>query len=297
MKILFIGVFTNPHSTNVSQARGFKSIGCEVYEYDYRHRLSMLQNNVHNRDEELIRLIHSFNPDITVFSKCNNMNYRVVDEANKVGKTVLWYMDATNNFNSELQYKIKKSTIAIHGIPGVVEHSLKYNTNSIFIDQCPDSEMNFMLENFTYKHNVTFIGQIGGEPTHSDRRRYLNNVGFKHFNGVYGLEHNKIVNESKINLNFSHTDGTGASVRIYKILASGGFLMTTPWIGEYMEKSFTIDKDFVIFRNENELKEKIDFYLNNENKRNEIRLNGYNTVQQYLPTNWAKKIVDSVDKV
>jgi len=297
MKILFIGVFTNPHSTNVSQSSGFKSIGCEVYEYDYRYRLSMLRNNVHNRDEELIRLIHSYKPDITLFSKCNNMNGRVVDEANKVGKTILWYMDATNNFDSELQYKIKKSTIAVHGIPGVVEHSLKHNPNSIFIDQCPDSKMNFMLEEFDYKYNTTFIGQIGGEPTHSDRRRYLNNVGFKHFNGVYGLEHNKIVNESKINLNFSHTDGTGASVRVYKILASGGFLMTTPWVGEYMEKSFTIDKDFVIFKNENELKEKIDFYLNNENKRNEIRLNGYNTVQQYLPNNWAKKIVDSVNKV
>jgi spore maturation protein CgeB len=113
---------------------------------------------------------------------------------------------------------------------------------------------------------------------------------FRHYNGVYGLEHNKIVNETKINLNFSPTDSTGVSVRLYKILASGGFLMTTPWNG--IENTFKIDEDIVVFNDENELKEKINFYLNNEDKRNNIRLNGYKKVVEYLPINWAKKIIN-----
>jgi spore maturation protein CgeB len=295
MKILFVAVFT-PNSTNVSQSRGFKDNGCEVYEYDYRNRLNVLRS-VEKRDNELINLIHSYKPNITVFSKCNNMGGRVVDEANKVGKTVLWYMDATGNFDNELKYKIKKSTVAVHGIPGMVKYSKEYNYNSFFIDQCPDEKMNFMLDDFEYKYDVTFIGQISNVVTHTDRKKYLNSVGFKHFNNVYGLEHNKIVNESKINLNFSHTDGTGASVRIYKILASGGFLMTTPWVKKYMEKSFTINKDFVIFTNEKDLKEKINYYLNNENERNEIRLCGYNTVQKYLPNSWASRIIKKINNI
>jgi hypothetical protein len=295
MKILFVAVFT-PNSTNVAQSRGFKANGHEVYEYDYRARLRPT-GSVDNRDNELIQLMAHFKPDITIFSKCNNMRGRVVDEANKYGKTVLWYMDATNNFDAELQYKIRKSTAAIHGIPGIVDLSLKLNPNSFFLDQCPDDEMNFMLDDFDYKYDTTFIGQIGGQPTHSDRRKYLNAVRFKHFNGVYGLEHNQIVNESKINLNFSHTDGTGASVRIYKILAAGGFLMTTPWAENYMNQSFTINKDFITFNNEKELKEKIQYYLSHEDERNEIRMHGYQTVQKYLPKNWANNIVSILDGI
>jgi len=291
MKILTIGVFTNPNSTNVSQSRGFKDLGCEVREYDYRYKLLINNNNVTLRDDDLIKVINKFKPNITIFSKCNNMHYRVVEAANKVGESVLWYMDATNNFDQELKEKIKRCSVAIHGIPGIVEHSLILNPNSFFVDQCPDDKMNFMLDDFEYKYDVTFIGQIGNGSTHSDRKKYLDSVGFKHFNNVYGLEHNRIVNESKINLNFSHTDGTGASVRIYKILASGGFLMTTPWVKKYMDESFTINKDFVIFNDETELKDKIDYYLSNEEERNKIRLNGYNTVQKYLPKNWAKKII------
>ena len=155
-----------------------------------------------------------------------------------------------------------------------------------------------MLEDFTYTKDVTFIGSGDGSRIHGDRRKYINILnkhikGFKHFNGVFGLKHNKIVNESKINLNFAPTDATGASVRIYKILAAGGFLMTTPWTG--MEDTFTINEDIVIFKNEKEMLEKIKYYLNNEDERNIIRKNGYIKGQEYLPKRWAKKMVSFIN--
>jgi spore maturation protein CgeB len=290
MKLLFVAVFT-PNSTNVSQSKGFKDNGCEVYEYDYRQRLSELGNNISHRDDDLIKTVNEWKPDLVVFSKCNQMHFRVVDELNKVSKTCMWYMDSTDNFNQELVEKIKRCTYTVVGIPGMVAHCKRFNKNSYFVDQCPDVDMNFMLEDFDYTHDVTFIGNIASS-THADRRKYIQAVGCEHINGKFGLEHNKIVNESKINLNFSHTDGNGASVRIYKILAAGGFLMTTPWVSEYMNTSFTPGEDFVLFNNEQELKEKIDYYLKNEDERNKIRLCGYNKVQQYLPKSWAKKIID-----
>jgi spore maturation protein CgeB len=66
--------------------------------------------------------------------------------------------------------------------------------------------------------------------------------------------------------------------------------MTTPWLD--MEKTFTPGKDIVIFKNETELKEKINYYLENEEERNLIAFSGYAKVQDYLPKSWAKKIME-----
>jgi spore maturation protein CgeB len=86
--------------------------------------------------------------------------------------------------------------------------------------------------------------------------------------------------------------GGGTSDRTYKVLASKGFLLTQPW--ENMEKDFKVDKDLVIFENEEEFIEKSKYYLNHDNEREIIASSGYNTVQKFNRTNWAKRILDIV---
>ena len=293
MKIVFVAVFT-PNSTNVSQSRGFKDNGYDVLEYDYRSKLSRL-GSVVKRDDDLIKTVENFNPDITIFSKCNNMHYRVIVGCNKYSKTILWYMDAINNFNGELIDKIKRVDYFVNGIEGVVPHGKKYNKNTIFLPQCPDEKMNFPLDDLDYKYNVTFIGNIQPNSTHADRLRYKNKINFTHFNNKYGLEHNKIVNQSKINLNFSHTSTNGASVRVFKILAAKGFLLTTPWKG--MEKLFNIGEHLDVFTSPADLQKKINYYLYHEEERNKIRVQGNKIVQKYLPINWAKKMVSIIENI
>lgn len=285
--ILFVAVFTK-NSTNVSQSRGFKQNGYKVLEYDYRDRLRAL-GSVKKRDQELINLCKKESPDYMVFSKCNNMSHIVVKECNKYTKTAMWYMDALHNFNSELKDKIRLCNYSFCGLEGVLSFSKKINKNSYFINQCPDDEYNFLIPNTDKKYDCTFIGNIGGK-IHNDRHTYKRECEFKHFKGVYGLEHNLIVNASKINLNFSPTDSSGASVRIYKILASGGFLMSTPWCN--MENTFLKNKHFVSFESPKELNDKIKYYLSNYKEAEEIAAFGHKEVQKYMPKNWAKNIID-----
>jgi hypothetical protein len=286
--VLFVGVFT-PHSTNVAQARGFLKAGCSVYEYDYRDRAKSLGDS--RRDDDLISTVKQTQPDIVVFSKCNQMHYRVIDECNKYSKTILWYMDAMNNFDQELIEKIKRVNWFINGIEGVVPHGMEYNKNTVFLAQCPDEEMNFPLS-IECKYDTTFIGNIQPNNTHSDRMQYFEEVGFNHFDNVHGLEHNKVVNASKINLNFAHTSTNGASVRVFKILAAKSFLLTTPWDG--MEEMFTVGKHLDIFTTPEELKDKISYYINNEAERLQICNRGHELVQKYMPTQWAKEIIKYV---
>lgn len=294
MDILFVAVFT-PNSTNVSQSRGFRNIGYEVYEYDFRLRRDKLGGNT-QRDQDLIQCVKQLMPKVVVFSKADGIHPSVIDECNKYSKTILWYMDALHNFDNNLIEKLKKVTSFTCGIPGVNSKALEYNLNTFFVDQCYDEKLNFPIENITQDIDISFIGNIGNG-IHSNRIPYINYIKthfptFKHFNNVFGLEHNKLVNRTKINLNFTPTDNTGTSVRFHKILASRGFIMSLPW--NKMEDMFTPDKDFVTFSTPEEFKEKATYYLSHPEKMDKIREQGYKTIQKSHPNQWAKNIINTI---
>ncbi len=292
IKVLFVAVF-KPNSTNVSQSRGLKQNGYSVYEYDYRESLRQFGGSVKDRDNDIITLVSVLKPNIVLFSKCNNMHYRVVDECNQYSKTVLWYMDAMHNFDQELIEKIKRVNLFVSGVEGVIPYGRNYNSRTIFVPQCPDDKMNFLRWDVGYEYDVSFIGNVSGNGVHSDRLRYKKELNFTHFTGVYGLDHNTLVNMTKINLNFVPSGADGTSVRTFKILASGGFLLTTPW--RNMESTFDIGEHLDTFCSPDDLKEKIKYYLKNPRTRDRIRFNGYELVQNnFMPIHWAKKIVGEV---
>jgi len=52
---------------------------------------------------------------IFIYSKANGMHHRVIDEHNKISKTVLWYMGGTepHTFNQELIDKLNKTNCIV----------------------------------------------------------------------------------------------------------------------------------------------------------------------------------------
>ncbi|MEY8515831.1 glycosyltransferase [Lachnospiraceae bacterium 29-84] len=83
----------------------------------------------------------------------------------------------------------------------------------------------------------------------------------------------KIFRMSKINLNFtSKPIRTGLPLRVWDILGAGGFLLTNfqSEIPEYFE----IGRDLDVFASEDELIEKIGYYLEHEDERRQIAENG-----------------------
>ena len=133
---------------------------------------------------------------------------------------------------------------------------------------------------------MSFIGNLRNK-----RVDYHKNIPFKVISDAYAEKHSLAVSQTKINLNF--TEG-GTSDRTYKVLASRGFLLTEPW--RVMENDFTVGEDLDIFTNVNELKEKIDYYLNNEIEMDRIRTNGYGKVQKFSRIMWAKKIIEKISE-
>ncbi len=84
---------------------------------------------------------------------------------------------------------------------------------------------------------------------------------------------------SKINLNFtSKPIRSGLPLRIWDILGAGGFLLTNfqSEIPEYFE----VGKDLEAFASEEELVEKIRYYLAHDEEREEIARNGYQKAKE-----------------
>jgi len=87
-----------------------------------------------------------------------------------------------------------------------------------------------------------------------------------------------IFRESRINLNItSKTIQTGLPLRIFDVLACGGFLITN--YQEQLSETFEIGRDLEIYSSEEELIEKVGFYLKNDDLRNKIARSGYEKVK------------------
>jgi len=285
MNVLMVAVF-NDRSTNVSQAEAFERMGHTVIRFNYREIAKQIGH--WRRDRRIIEICQDKKPDFVLFSKCNEVKLNVVKKCNKICPTVLWYMDPFNgNFNNSLIKKIKHCTMTFCSSTISYIEAKKYSSSGsvYFLQEGFDKKLNIPLE-LPKIYDVSFIGTL-----REDRRRYYEKIKFHVFTDAYGLKHSYVVGQTKINLNFTYKNH-GTSDRTYKVLASKGFLLTTPWYK--MEDDFTPGKDFDIFHSPEELKDKVDFYLKNEDFRNKIAEHGYKTVQKYTRDYWAKCIIEKV---
>ena len=101
-----------------------------------------------------------------------------------------------------------------------------------------------------------------------------------HFKGAADSETMmpKIFKCSKINLNMTNRPiRTGLPLRIFDIMCSGGFLLTN--YQSELSDHFEIGKDLVAYESQEDLLNKIAYYLEHEDERKEIAQNGQNKVR------------------
>jgi len=61
-----------------------------------------------------------------------------------------------------------------------------------------------------------------------------------------------------------------------------------------MENDFIVGIDLDVFTDVDELRNKIQYYLEHEDERLKIAEHGYQTVQKFDRINWAKKIIEKL---
>ena len=88
-----------------------------------------------------------------------------------------------------------------------------------------------------------------------------------------------VFRNSAINLNITlKTIKTGIPLRVFDVLGCGGFLISN--YQEELEELFVDGKDLVLYHSQEELVEKVDWYLKHDTERKKIAVSGYNTVRE-----------------
>ena len=279
MKILFVGVFTEG-STNVSQRDCLRQIGCTVDEFSYRsipHCNSALILQSVKEDYNMLLLAKA--PEITPEA------IQSFKENNPGSITVLWFMDPIRSYSNIMIEKTAVCDIAYFDKQNVLSIAKQYNNNSHYLCEGFDESCDYKHDVPT-QYDISFIGNL-----YNNRDSFLNSIpNIKLINGAYGSDHSLEVSRSKINLNIC-TDG-GASDRVYKIMAAGGFLLTDDWEGR---DSLGLEdgKHLVIYSGLSDLIDKVNFYIKNKNERCSIAQNGYEKIQNFGRLNWAKQIKET----
>tara|TARA_R100000152_G_C6775997_1_gene204813 strand:- start:1129 stop:1995 length:867 start_codon:yes stop_codon:yes gene_type:complete len=282
MKILFVGVFDKEgKSTNNSQILAIKKLGHHVSGYNYRQKAIEMGNTP--RDNHLLEVVKKNKFDLVLFSKCNVISLATFQDIKKYAKTCLWFMDPLVSYNEEMKNKTKVVDYLCCDKENVLQEAQEINNNSFHVYEGYNQDID-KPRDISKEYDLSFIGNIYG-----NRQNIINQIThpIKLISNAYGFRHPEEVSKTRINLNICTSDG--ASDRVYKILAAKGFLLTDDWKGR--EKIFTDKKDLVIYKNVDDLNEKINFYLKNPEKAAIIAENGYKCVQKYTRIEWAKQII------
>lgn len=214
------------------------------------------------------------------------------NQADKLPAHLKGYLDGV--MNSQLKvygYNFLRDVLA-------QAHVDEYKKNAAF----------FLFSEKTDKNEIAFLadGILGYRVAELERERLLGLLS-EHFNvDLYTASdtknlpkvHNrgtattltempKIFNLSKINLNFTIKPiRTGLPLRIWDIMGCGGFVLTN--YQEEISEYFEVGKDIEVFGSEEELVEKVRYYLEHEEERAAIARNGYVKVREYHT--WEKRM-------
>lgn len=105
----------------------------------------------------------------------------------------------------------------------------------------------------------------------------------------------KVLNRSKISINFSKGANGEPQIKMRPFEIAASNTMPLCEYVEGIEKYYKIGKEIVVFRNEKELKEKIDYYLTHHTEREEIAKAAYDrTMKEHTWRNRFESIFKTI---
>lgn len=103
----------------------------------------------------------------------------------------------------------------------------------------------------------------------------------------------KIYNSAKIVLNIHSHGKSDLNMRVFEATACGALLLTEErrCLGDF----FDINKEILTFKDKNELKKRVEYYLVHEEKRKEIALVGQKRV--YLEHTYEHRVREIIEEI
>nr|HID59938.1 hypothetical protein [Desulfobacterales bacterium] len=240
-------------------------------------------------NRELIEAVKSKKPDLLLVDKGINILMETIRRINEIGiVTANWFPDNLDHLNW-MKRAARTYKYFFHFDPYVVSLLKKDGFDNVYyLPFGCDPELHKIIEvsqeDFErYKCDVCFVGDYSPEREEvlSELRDFdLSIWGYKrwkksklkaHYKGLISndIEMTKLYNSCKIALNIHYKyTGEGANVRTYEISGCGAFQLVDN--KKDIAKLFKIDEEIVTYETRKELREKVVYYLLENNKRKEI---------------------------
>jgi len=238
-----------------------------------------------------------FKPDLIFCSRTQALTWKIPEIKAKFKNAIacVWNVDTRTNIGKWAHLFPLIEHCDYHFVPDTetIQRWRKINPNTFWLPQGLQDKVYDKPKRITdedkakYSCDVSFAGSTKG--SHKNRGHFLSAIkemGINHkFWGCYGVprvydeEHNKMVSLSKINIAMSGWPGNGkyTSVRNYKILGAGGFLLEL-----YREGIHEIFPENVLrhYISPEDLAEKIRYWLDRDWERWQIADMGYRWVRE-----------------
>lgn len=312
MKISFLGNHEVPYSTEQDWVWTYRDLGHEVLEFQ-ENRSTTDEIWERSQDADIFHYVHThgwhtpgsfpieeliqrFKDKGTVTIGYHLDYWRGLEREKDVGTHPWWSLDYifTADGGSNDWYRSK----------GINHHYIKAGVvkRDCYLGNYRDE----------YACDVAFVGSYHYHPEHRYRpelidwchstfggrfRRYAGDV--QPFGTIRGRDLNDLYSSVKIligdtlSLNFDHPNYF--SDRLFETTGRGGFLIF-PYI-KGIEECFELGKELITydFGNFNQLREIVEYYLEHEDEREEIRLNGYlRSRRDHTYHNRAKEVLDVI---
>lgn len=241
------------------------TLGHEVICLDYRRHRNHLA-------DKLLK-IKDIDFDILLLQRGEWFPIELIKAINR--PKVFWASELFNHDQERLIYSGVFDTIFLHSSNRLKSLKREWNMYSgkpYIYNMINGFDPNVFYQDRNVKKDidVLFVGTL------TDRRKkWLNEISKNNkvtYKSVYGKEMALYINRAKIVLNIHSYDQIDTETRVFECLGCGAFLISE----ELSDENPFIKNEHYIETNINMFSEKIEYYLNNENKRKEIAEAGYN---------------------
>ena len=296
-RVLLIAALGSPWNDGWFYKTGFEKNGHTVITYDPKGRA--------DARAEVLSLVRDFRPDIALHTK-DELPAADFQTLRQEVRVVQWYPDPV--IPDWLPEYVRASDIFFTMSEGLVDDFRQMNSSSFWLSQAFEPSA-FAVRALSdedrreFSSDVTFVGNLGSKPQYARRRTYLDRVlreGMalkwwgpklpwklsnlllwygrvgRAYGGrfVWGEEHAKIARLSKIYLGLDSQPHIRKSMseRMYIAVGCGAFYLCEHVPG--IEEVLVPEREIVTFHTEDEMIDRIRFYLPKDGLREKIAAAG-----------------------
>lgn len=298
MRILVVGVFSRPNSTNVFLAKALRELEYEVGEFDYRALAEKL--GVESMNAGLVYEVLRNKPDVVIICKGDSILPDSLTKIVKFGTKVhYWFMDPIQTINKNIVDLALESTSVSCTGGGVAKVFADYGVRKVaHIFEGVDSSYYYPKPfNKDYESDFLFIGTRTEE-----RMKYLYWLGSEYKVRVYGLgfgplvegeAFNDIYSSSKamVSINTQNDIPNYFSDRVFLYLGARAFVFQK--YSPELERYFENRKHLVWFDTVEELLSLAKEYMSGDKDKEieDIKEAGYQYVLQHFTWQKSAKLI------